>query len=98
MQPLRVNAAGLQAVAARWAASASELDASAAPVGLGLSCQASAVAVSAAHADVAAFTAALAGRIGIRASHVRQADAGYRANEAEAASAMAAVMPPLTGV
>jgi len=58
MQQLRVDTAALQAMASRWGASVGELSETAAPAGLGLSCQASAGAVSAAHADVTAFTAA----------------------------------------
>ena len=58
MQQLRVDTAALQAMASRWGASVGELSETAAPAGLGLSCQASAGAVSAAHTDVTAFTAA----------------------------------------
>lgn len=88
----------MQAMGARWAALAGGLDVSAAPVGLGLLCQASAAAVDVAHADVAAFTGALAGRVGGHATHVGEADAGYQANEADAANAMAAVTRPVIGL
>ncbi|HWF27713.1 MAG TPA: hypothetical protein VG327_04925 [Mycobacterium sp.] len=97
-QQLRVDTAGVPAMATRWGASAGELDASAAPAGLGLSCQASAAAVTAAHADVTAFTAALATRVGTHAAHVAEADTRYIANEADSATEMAAVTPPVTGV
>ncbi|MEE6175388.1 hypothetical protein [Mycobacterium sp. 050134] len=97
MQPLRVDTAGLRAMAARWAASGRDLDAVAAPAGLGVSGQASAAAVDAAHVDVAAFTASLAARVGTRSAGVGAADAGYVANEAEAARAMAAVAPRVIG-
>jgi hypothetical protein len=92
---LRVDTAGVQAMAARWGASVGELDATAAPAGLGLSCQVSAAAVNAAHVDVAAFTAGLAARVGVHATGVAQADRCYLAQEAASASELAAVAPPL---
>lgn len=98
MQLLRVDTAGVRAMATRWAASAGELDATVAPAGLGAAGQASAVAVDAAHADVTAFTVSLAARVGTLADHVRVADAGYLANEADAADQMAALAPPVLGV
>lgn len=99
MQPkLRVDTAGVQAMAARWDMSASELTSVAAPAGLGLSCQVSAAAVNAAHVEVAAFTAGLAARVGTRVSGVTEADAGYLANEAESAAEVAAVVPSVTSV
>ncbi|HWF29997.1 MAG TPA: hypothetical protein VG327_16785 [Mycobacterium sp.] len=98
MQLLRVDTACVQAMATRWGASVGELNASAAPVGLGLSCQTSAVAVTAAHADVTAFTAALATRVGTHATHVAEADTRYIITEADSATEMAAVTPPVTGV
>jgi hypothetical protein len=60
---LGVDIAGVQAMAARGGASVGELN-TAAPSGLGLSYQASAAAVDAARADIAAFAAALATRVG----------------------------------
>jgi hypothetical protein len=56
-----------------------------APAGLGLSGQASARAVNAAHADITAFTAALVARVGARATHVVEADTRYFASEADSA-------------
>jgi len=88
---LRVDNAGVQAMAARWGVSAGELQQVEAPTGLGLSCQTSAAAIDAAHADVAAFTAGLAGRVSGHADGVSQADASYLAQEAESASALSAV-------
>lgn len=82
----------MQAMAGRWAASVGALSDTAAPAGLGLSCQASAAAVAAAHAEVTAFTAALAARVGAHATHVSEADARYVANEADAANEMSAVI------
>jgi hypothetical protein len=98
MQQLRVDSAGLQAMAGRWGASVGELNATVAPTGLGSSCQTSAAAVDAAHADVTAFTAALATRVGTRATHVAEADTRYLAGEAESANALAAVAHPVTRV
>jgi hypothetical protein len=94
-QMLRVDTAGVQAMAVRWGASAGDLAETAAPAGLGLSCQASAAAVNAAHVDVAAFTAGLAARVGVRATSVTQADSCYLAQEAASATELAAVAPPL---
>jgi len=85
-------------MATRWGASVRELSETVAPAGVGLSCQASAAAVTAAHTDLTAFTVALATRIGGHAIHVGEADTGYLANDAVAADAMAAVTPPVTGV
>ncbi len=78
-------------MAARWGISAGELHRTVAPTGLGLSCQTSAAAVEAAHADVAAFVAGLAARVSGRAGGVSQTDASYLALEAESASALSAV-------
>jgi hypothetical protein len=97
-QPLRVDTAGLQAMASRWGASAGELDETMAPAGLGSSCQASAAAVNAAHADIAFFTAGLAARVSVRATHVAEADSRYVANEADSVNQLAAVGYPVTGV
>lgn len=97
LQTLRVNSPGVEAMAARWSASVDELDDTLAPAGLGLSCQVSAVAVDTAHADVTAFTAGLAARVGLHATGVVNADNRYLAQEAASAGALAAVAPPLTG-
>jgi len=93
-QELRVDTAGVQAMATRWGASMSDLHETVAPTGRGLSCQTSAAAVEAAHVDVAAFTAGLAARVGQRATGVVQADISYLAQEAESTAAMAAVFQP----
>lgn len=97
-QHLRVDTGGLQTLATRWGALADELNETIAPTRLGLSCQASAAAVSGAHGDVTAFSAALAARVGVRASHVAEADTRYLANEADSASMLAAVAHPVTRV
>jgi hypothetical protein len=97
-QELRVDAAGVQAMATRWGVSVGELTATVAPVRLGLSCQASAAAVNAAHADITAFTTALATRVGIHATRVAEADTHYLANEADSANELAAVAGPIPSV
>ena len=60
--------------------------------------QASATAVNAAQADVAAFTGGLAARVGVRAAHVAEADSRYVANEADSANLLAGVAHPVTCV
>ncbi|WP_232065705.1 hypothetical protein [Mycobacterium heidelbergense] len=90
-QTLRVDTAGVQAMAARWGGLVGELHGTVAPAGRGLWCQVSAAAVHAAHGDVAAFTAGLAARVGARAAGVAHADTRYLANEAESATELAAV-------
>jgi hypothetical protein len=90
-QQLRVDTVGVQAMASSWGASAGELNETVPPNRLGLSCQPSAAAVNAAHADTIAFTAALAARVGDRAVHVTQANTRYITNETGSATALAAV-------
>jgi hypothetical protein len=63
-----------------------------------LSCQASAAAVNAAHADITAFTAALAARVGVRATHVAEADTRYIANDADSSNELAALASPANAV
>lgn len=89
-----MDTAAVQAMATRWGNSAGDLHAVAAPSGLGLSCQTSAAAVDAAHAEVAAFTTGLAARVGQHASGVVAADTSYLAQEAESTAAMSAVYQP----
>ncbi len=88
---LRVDTAGVHAMATRWGAAVGDLHEVVAPTGLGMSCQASAAAVDAAHVDVAAFTAALAARVGDRATGVTHADTSYIAQEAVSTAALAAI-------
>jgi hypothetical protein len=90
-QQLRVDTAGVHAMATRWGAAVGQLDETVTPTGLGLSCQASAAAVDAAHVDITAFTAALAARVGDRATGVTQADTSYIAQEAVSTAALAAI-------
>jgi hypothetical protein len=97
MQLLRVDTAGVQAMTTRWAASVRELKATVAPSEMGLSCQTSAASVSAADADATAFTAALATRVGTRATHVTEADTLYVTDDADSANEMAAVAHRVTG-
>lgn len=95
---MRVDSAGLRAMAARWGVLVDGLDGTAAPTGLGLSCQPSAAAVDYAHVEVGAFTAELAAQVRARATGVGQADTRYVANEAESATDFAAVAPSVTSV
>ncbi|WIM87460.1 hypothetical protein PT015_21890 [Candidatus Mycobacterium wuenschmannii] len=90
-QELHVNTADLHAMSTRWGASVGDLHQVVAPSGLGLSCQASAAAVDAAHGEVAGFIAGLAGRIGERAAGVVTDSASYLAQEAASTSALAAI-------
>jgi hypothetical protein len=78
-------------MATRWSAVVGDLRETAAPAGLGLSCQASAAAVDAAHADVAAFTAALASRVGDRATGVVGDAASYLAQEVASTAVVARI-------
>jgi hypothetical protein len=94
-QELRVDTAGVHAMAVRWGGSAGALNETLVPTELGLSCQTSAAAVNAAHVDVTAFTAGLAARVGERASGVVQADLSYLFQEAASTAAVAAVFRPM---
>src|ERR1700761_1657830 len=89
-QELRVDTAGVHAMATRWGSAVSDLDI-VAPTGLGLSCQTSAAAVEAAHGDVAAFTAGLASRVGERAAGVVRDATSYVSQEAASTAAVAAI-------
>jgi hypothetical protein len=91
---LRVDTAGVHAMATRWGATVGDLHEVVAPSGLGLSCQASAAAVDAAHAAVATFTAGLASRVGERATGVVQDNTSYLAQEAASSAALAAALNP----
>jgi hypothetical protein len=90
-QVLRVDTAGVHAMAARWGTHVDELGEIVAPTGLGLSCQTSAASVEAAHGDVAAFTAGLASRVGERAASVVQDATSYLSQEAASTAAVAAI-------
>lgn len=97
-QILRVDSVGVQVMATRWATFAGDLNAAATPTVLGLSCQSSAVAVSDAHAEVAAFTRVLTTRVSACAAQVTQADASYVANVTRSANQLASVVRPVTGL
>lgn len=97
-QTLRVDTAGVQAMAARWGASVEGLNATVAPAGRGLSCQTSAAAVNAAHIDVTAFTAGLATQMGAHVTGVAQANTSYLAEETDSATKLGAVAHPVTSV
>ena len=94
-QELRVDTAGVHAMATRWGASVGDLHEMVSPTGLGLSCQTSAAAVDAAHVDITAFTAGLAAGVGERASGVVQADLSYLFQEAASTATVAAVFQPM---
>ena len=85
-EQVRVDTAAVHTMASGWGALVSELNGSAGPAGLGLSWQASAAAVTVAHAATAAFTQALAAQVQSRASQVVDADTSYLANEASSAN------------
>jgi hypothetical protein len=89
---LRVDAAGLHAIASRWRAFTGDLNGGG-ESGLvpGLPCQPTAAAVNAGHADVTAGTAVLAGRLLAGVARVVEADRGYTANEADSAAMLSLV-------
>ncbi|WP_260861164.1 hypothetical protein [Mycobacterium simulans] len=96
-EQLRVDTAGVHAMATRWGAAAGELRATPVPAGLGLSCQPSAAAVNAANAEITTFTTALAARLDTHATRVAEADTRYVANETRSANIVAAVARPTIG-
>ncbi|MCV7077951.1 hypothetical protein [Mycobacterium szulgai] len=77
---LRVGADDLRAMAGRWEAVAGELTVSAA-CDVGLPCQASAAAVTAGNADIAAAAGALSARLRTGATRVAAANTGFVGNE-----------------
>jgi hypothetical protein len=85
-------------MASRWGAAADGLHVLTAPTDAGLSCQPSAAAVTAAHAEVTAFTEALAARVDTRAMHAAETDAGYIAQEAQSVNELVTVVHPVTSV
>ena len=87
---LHVDTVGVQAMASSWGTSAGELTETVVPIGFGLSCQPSTAAVNAAHADITAFTTALANRVSARAAHDSDANTRYITNEADSAQELAA--------
>ncbi|MBY0388626.1 MAG: hypothetical protein K2X56_11120 [Mycobacterium pseudokansasii] len=95
---MRVDSAGLGTMAGRWGASVSDLSDVGAPAELGLSVQASVVAVNSAQADIAVFAAALATQVDAHATLVTEAVNSYLANETRSATMLAVVAFPVTGV
>jgi hypothetical protein len=95
MGTLRVDVEGVRAMAERWHAHADTLSAGEAPPA-GRSCQASALAVSAGHADVVTASAALTRRVHMTATKAGLADARYVQTEAESVKRMTALDPPPT--
>ena len=96
---LRVDTAGLQAIASRWRAFAGDLNGGG-EFGLvpGLPCQPTAAAMNAGHADVTAGTALLAGRLLAGVARVVEADRGYTANEADSAAMLSLVAESEIGI
>jgi hypothetical protein len=93
---LRVDTFGVQVMASRWQALADNLSGGT-ELGarLGLSCQPSAAAVNAGHADITTGTAVLAARLLAGAARVALADTRYAANEADSAATLTAVANPM---
>lgn len=73
-------------MATRWSALAGDLGDTVPPPTLGLSCQPSAAAVTAAHGDVALFASGLAARVSSRSSAVAEAEHRYAWTEAASAA------------
>lgn len=93
---LRLDTAGVRVMAGRWQVLAGDLRSGGEPAEeLGLSCQPSALAVSAGHAVVAACTAVLTERILAGAVRVEAADSLYAANEADSAATLGGVADPV---
>lgn len=90
-EQLFVNTAAVQTMVSGWSELVGELNTIAAPARSGLSGQASAAAVNAAHAATAAFTQALAGQVWSRAAQVGEARTSFLANEAGSAVKLAGV-------
>lgn len=97
-QTLRVDTASVQAMATRWGTWVGDLGTATTPKALGLPCQPSATAVDSAHAEVTAFSAALAARVDARAADVADADTHYIANETRSAGQLATVAHSVTSV
>ena len=93
-----MNTAGVQALATRWATAAENFNAAVSPANRGLSWQPTATAVNAAHAEVTAFTEALAARVSSAATHVSEAETRYIANETRSANQLASAAQPVTSV
>ena len=96
---LRVDTAGLHAIASRWRAFTGDLNGGG-ESGLvpGLPCQPTAAAMNAGHADVTAGTAVLAGRLLAGVARVVEADRGYTANEADSAAMLSLVADSEIGI
>jgi hypothetical protein len=98
VEKLRVDTAALRGMASRWGGLAGEITEGSRPAGSGLSCQASAAAVHAAHAAIAKYERALVARMHAGAIHVADADSRYGANEANSVRELIAVADPVRDV
>ncbi|KAA1243268.1 hypothetical protein F0Q45_25765 [Mycobacterium simiae] len=96
MDSLVVGVGSVRAMAVRWHARASELDASPPPL-IESSCQPSVAAVNTGHAALAIAAESLTGRVQASAAKVAAGDASYINNEATSAAELAAVADPLRG-
>jgi hypothetical protein len=94
METLRVATNDLLAAANRWHGLSAELG-GAAPSEVGLSCQASAAAVNAVHAGVAAAGAEFAERTQVTAVKTAAAGTAYASNEANSSALLGAITESL---
>jgi hypothetical protein len=95
METFRVATDELLATANGWHGLTAELLTTAAPLGLGLSSQASAAAVNAVHAGVAAAGEAFAARTQITAVKTAAASFAYKSAEANSADLLDAITESL---
>jgi hypothetical protein len=91
-EELRVDTAAAQTMADGWRTLVGELIATTAPAEFGFSGQASAVAVSAAHAATAVFREGLAAQVESRAAGVVDACAEFLGNESFSAHEITGVL------
>lgn len=95
MEKLRVATDQLLTTANDWHGLTGELLTTASPSGLGLSCQASAAAVNAVHAGVAAAGEAFAARTQITAVKTAAASFAYTSTEADSQDLLDAITESL---
>jgi hypothetical protein len=91
-EELRVDGAAARTMASGWGTMIANLNATAAPAGLGLFGQAGVAAVDAAHVATAAFRQALAAQVQNRGASVADACADFTANEHGSADEIAGVL------
>jgi hypothetical protein len=91
VEKLRVDNDNVQAMANRWGSLAGKLNAGAPPADVGLSCQATSVAVKTGYAATKAATAALTSRVEASAMRVTAVDNAYLTTEARSTLMIGAV-------